>query len=155
MEVWTKVPNETDYEVSNHGRARNKKGKILKEFLTNGYSAVGFKDGGRYVHRLVARLYCPRGEDHEQVNHKDCDRTNNHWSNLEWCTPSENCWHYVSQGRGAQKPYHLIDPEGNEHTGVNLNALCREHNLQQPNLKNVNNGRRRMHKGWTRGGVHV
>jgi hypothetical protein len=48
------------------------------------------------VHRLVAiHFISPQPPDHiflghYEVNHKDMDRSNNHWSNLEWVTHSEN-----------------------------------------------------------------
>lgn len=46
------------------------------------------------VHRLVLMTYAPvEGMDELHVNHKDGDPTNNHLSNLEWCTPSENNTH--------------------------------------------------------------
>jgi len=44
-----------------------------------------------YAHTLVALKYigAPSGLKFE-VNHKDCDRMNNHYSNLEWVTHSQN-----------------------------------------------------------------
>lgn len=68
----------------------------------NGYLYYTFKDGSReYAHRLVAESYIFHiPKDGEQVNHKDYDRLNNNWSNLEWVTPAENNSHaYERQGR--------------------------------------------------------
>lgn len=42
------------------------------------------------VHRLVARKYigvCPEGKE---VSHKDGNKMNNHWTNLEYLTHAEN-----------------------------------------------------------------
>lgn len=63
-----------------------------------GYSYVDlYFEGGKkefwLVHRLVAKLFVQNPENLPQVNHKDGDRSNNHYSNLEWVSASENQKH--------------------------------------------------------------
>ncbi len=51
-----------------------------------------------FGHRLVAIHYIPNPKKLEQVNHKDGKKRHNHYSNLEWCTASENMKHAVRTG---------------------------------------------------------
>lgn len=57
-----------------------------------------------YVHRVVARHFLENPESYSQVNHKDCNKSNNHVDNLEWISPSENINHSHASGR-MQKRY--------------------------------------------------
>jgi hypothetical protein len=47
--------------------------------------------------------HIPNPDNKPEVNHKDGDKSNNHVSNLEWCTPAENVEHSVALGL-AQYP---------------------------------------------------
>jgi len=107
MEVWKDVKGyELLYQVSNYGRVMRLSGsprclrnRILKnKKKPNGYLFVCLcngMDNGKYyhVHRLVAAAFIPNPENKPQVNHIDCEKTNNHASNLEWVTQSENQKH--------------------------------------------------------------
>ena len=60
------------------------------------------KDKYYRVHRIVARAFCPKPEhlkdvpyEELQVNHKDGNKRNNNWWNLEWCTDLENKLHAI------------------------------------------------------------
>ena len=60
-----------------------------------------YKNGRRksyQIHRLVAITYIPNPNGLPQVNHKDGNSLNNHVSNLEWVTQSENMQHGIKLG---------------------------------------------------------
>lgn len=93
------------YDISEFGKikSRFKGGRILKNYLShNGYEFVrlykNFKYKNYRVNRLVAEYFIPNPENKPQVNHKDGNKSNNHVSNLEWCTASENIRHALKNG---------------------------------------------------------
>ena len=91
--MWISISE--NYEASEDGHIRNKKtGRVLKEFVgKDGYLRTQFDGKSRTVHRVIATTYIPAEPDKPFVNHKDGDKQNNHVSNLEWCTRSENMKH--------------------------------------------------------------
>ena len=62
-----------------------------------GYKTVRlYKDGKtytKYLHRLIAENFIPNESNKSQVNHKNGNKTDNWYENLEWVTPSENVQH--------------------------------------------------------------
>lgn len=74
--------------------------------LVNGYPTVSLKNGKQRrsirVHTLVAQAFIPNPRNKPEVNHIDRVKTNNHVSNLEWCTRKENVAHAVATGAYAK-----------------------------------------------------
>lgn len=122
MEIWVEIQGyEGLYEVSNYGQVRaleriitNKHGKpqrypskLLKFDVSDSgtskyYRVTLCKNHSTkkyFVHRLVAVAFIPNEDNKPCINHIDNDGTNNHPSNLEWCTHSENILHAQKQGR--------------------------------------------------------
>jgi len=107
-EIWRAHPDIVGVEVSTFGNVRTLdrvissengtrflKGRVLKQHDNgNGYLQVNIRINGKrifkLVHRLVAQIYIPNPDNLPQVNHLDCDRTNNNVENLEFCTASYN-----------------------------------------------------------------
>ena len=52
----------------------------------------------KYIHRLVASHFIENPYDKKVVNHIDCDKSNNHITNLEWVTTLENIRHAMTIG---------------------------------------------------------
>ena len=53
-----------------------------------------------FAHTLVALKYCSSGwRPGLEVDHKDCNKANNHWSNLQWVTHSYNILKTYRDGR--------------------------------------------------------
>lgn len=90
-----------NYQISNLGNAKNKiTGKILKLSVDgNGYLGCTVSMGRRglfkriRIHRAVAELFIDNLNNFKQVNHKDGNKKNNCYLNLEWCTSKENVQH--------------------------------------------------------------
>ena len=104
-----------EYQISNNGDVkslnrivkhrdglRNISERILKISVSRGYKFIAlFKNGkGKsfLIHRLVAEAFIKNPENKPQVNHIDGNKLNNHVSNLEWCTSSENGIHAYKTG---------------------------------------------------------
>jgi len=119
-EIWLPIRGyEDSYLISNFGNIKslprevvfmtsNQFGVYLVTRLTRGKLHTNFPHRRGYpyitlyhkgtpkkfsVHRLVAEHFIPNPNNHPEVNHKDGQRHNNHFSNLEWCTSSQNQLH--------------------------------------------------------------
>ena len=68
-----------------------------------------------YVHRLVAEAFIPNPENLSDVDHIDCNKSNNHVSNLRWVSREENmARNRLPEGTiRKRKSYYIADGEGN------------------------------------------
>lgn len=57
------------------------------------------------VHRAVAMAWCEGYLPKLPVNHKDCNKLNNHYTNLEWVTHKQNMAHSVKCGLRTGKKH--------------------------------------------------
>ena len=123
-EIFRKIPNDKNHEISNYGRIRIigrlkidkykrrliRNTKILKPNVNrDGYVYVS---GSRYKpHVLVLETFDCLRPDKKCCNHKDGNKLNNHISNLEWVTWSENMKHAwangLNKGRSKLKSYEV------------------------------------------------
>lgn len=158
QEVWKDIPEYKGfYQASNLGQIRSvdrrisqlanggktrftytKKGKILSQEKQNGgYLVVSICVNNRRkvctVHRLVASAFIENPNGHEEVNHRDGDKTNNRVENLEWLSRSENLKHSYRtlKRKGNRKPIICIETkrvyssckEASDKTGINVSSI--------------------------------
>lgn len=102
--AWKEVKGyEGLYLVSEHGEVYSYfSKKILKHSVRDGYHGICLCNNGKYyrpgVHRLVALNFIPNPNNLPVINHIDGDKSNNHYSNLEWCTVLHNNIHAYITG---------------------------------------------------------
>lgn len=126
-EIWKSLQGVSGVEVSTFGRVRTLdrvvsgkngtrfiKGRVLKQFNDkDGYLQVSIqinrKRNTKRVHQLVAQTFISNPDNLPQVNHKDCDRTNNNVENLEWCDNSYNVQYREKFGEAQNKPVLAIN----------------------------------------------
>ena len=106
-----------------HKYKQFRQNKVLK-FISNtyGYLFVNLyknnKSKMHTIHNLVAQHFIPNINNKEQINHIDGDKKNNHVSNLEWCTNSENIKHAydnnLMNSDHIRKPIKIIKDDFNK-----------------------------------------
>ena len=97
MEIFKVIEEFPEYQISNLGNIKNRKGELMvvgKRKSNSGYYQVRFyKDNKyyyRYIHRMMAIAFIPNPNKYLEINHKDEARDNNMVHNLEWCDRSYN-----------------------------------------------------------------
>lgn len=134
-EQWKDVVGWEDrYEVSNFGNVKSKsylkhtanmhgpmsfmtRPKVMSQVVNpGGYLAIDLRKNKTratgLIHRLVATAFLENPDNLPIVNPKDSDRTNNRYSNLEWCTQQHNVQHSYDSGSNSNKgddhPCHIF-----------------------------------------------
>ena len=90
------IDNQKCWQVSSHGRICNTRGTVTHgSFAASGYRAVKISGSHFFVHHLVVFAFHGPSQNPLawQVNHLDGNRSNNHCSNLERVTRSQNMRH--------------------------------------------------------------
>lgn len=94
--------NPDNYLISNYGHIYSiRRDKILKSQLsTTGYYYTACGANNRiYNHRGVAAIYVDGYDEiHNCVNHKNGDKLDDYYKNLEWVTKAENNTHAYNTG---------------------------------------------------------
>lgn len=157
-----KHPN---YGVSEDGRVINfSTGKVLQA-NRNGHNYLLFNAGAKFklsIHRQVALLYVPNPNNYPVVNHKDGNKQNNNYSNLEWTTSSGNSQHAFDMGlckpvglgkfgklNVRSKPVLQLTKEGVLiREWESANQATREKGFNDGTISMACNGKLKSHKGF-------
>ena len=162
MELWITIDEFPNYEVSSEGRVRNKNTRLLLKpsLNSNGYPIVVLSDGHnnrktRTVHRLVATAFydCPN-KNILVVDHIDGNKSNNHVSNLEFCTSGEN--NLRAYAAGLKKPARPYNQSNNVSVRVvetgeiysSINACARAIGANRRHIGDCLSGRIKSHHGF-------
>lgn len=164
MEVWKDIQGyEGRYQISNKGRVKGlpinekfcKRSEeiVLKPFVCgSGYQEVILSlDGQRkpkLIHRMVAEAFLPNPTEKREVNHKDGNKLNNEYTNLDWVTPSENIIHSYAKLPHKKYSRKVVCVETNE-TLDSLKEAAQKYGLQLPLVWKCCNGKQK-----TTGGYH-
>lgn len=123
IELWADIKDyESIYQISNHGRIKSLERVFTKSIkghkqsisvstpelirinADKEYPQTSLWRNGKAkwvtIHRLVAIHFVPNPHNYKYVLHKDDNKKNPHWSNLEWGTQSQNVLDCISRGRG-------------------------------------------------------
>ena len=153
-EIWKALPSVPEIEVSTLGRVRSVKGHYYKNHpINNGYMNVRIQIDGKWttklVHRLVAQTFIPNPNNWPEVNHKDCDRTNNNAGNLNWCTHQENIAYRDKYGKALSRPVFAINLKTHEVSHFHSqNEAGRVLGVLQQSINKVTKGSRNQAGGY-------
>ena len=120
------------------------------QIMKNGYKkcALGL------VHRIVAEAFLDEPSNKDwTVNHKDGNKLNNHYSNLEWISHSDNVKHWIYSDRGIGTKLHPIEVHktNGEYVGVfkSKQEASFELGLHKSTVTDVIKGRLKSTGGYT------
>lgn len=147
VEHWKKIIN-TKHEVSNLGRVRNEKGKILKGNInSNGYHRVIQK----LTHLLVANAFIenPYPEKFNIVNHKNCNKLDNRVENLEWIDKKGNAEHAIINRLTYTRTVEQYNIDTGETIKIfnSIAEAARELNIGRRNISACARGRQKSVEG--------
>jgi hypothetical protein len=145
-----------DYSVTEDGVITSHKygkNKILKQYLnSNGYLCVKADNKQQKVHSLVASKYVDGYSDLcNTVNHKDGNKLNNHYSNLEWVSRKDNLYHAMDNGLHAWGRSGVIGTSIKDGSNLFFASIAEaaRNGFTQPNISKCLAGQRKVCKGYT------
>lgn len=128
------------------------KERWLKPSLCNGYLVLLLGRGKKNYHRvhhLVALTFLEKIPGKKFINHKDGNKLNNHFSNLEWCTNLENIKHAWENGFSFKKlisDAEIIEMIKLRNQGMLYNDIAKKYNLRRETVSNIIRKKGRFNK---------
>lgn len=119
------------YLISNYGNVYSKYTGTMRKLCENddGYYYVRLWRNGKakyaLIHRLVAMAFVPNDDPENKtvINHKDGNKKNNYYKNLEWCDVRHNTIH--SYRLGLQKPIRGSRHGRSKYNEEQIHEVCR------------------------------
>nr|DAT71078.1 MAG TPA: chromosome partitioning protein [Caudoviricetes sp.] len=148
------------YLVDEEGNIFNEAGRTISTREDkNGYIVVNlYNEEGKQqtykVHRLVATEFCENDnpELKTQINHKDENKQNNYYKNLEWVTPAYNINYGLRTEKAIsnrKKPIIVRNVNTNDVIKFeSLNSASRVLGLDEARLSDILNNKRKTTNGY-------
>lgn len=144
----------TSYKIYSDGKIWS---SITNKFLKENISSKGYyytflyhknKKYRVFNHILIAQYFVNKDNPLKNiVNHKDGNKKNNHYTNLEWCTYSENLLHAyrnnLRQIKFSDETLILICEDIIK--GVCHSHICEKYNISKSTLSGILNHKTRKH----------
>ncbi len=138
----TKIDDEGYYwitmsgEVYHYNRNRDKTNTLVPYKDSSGYDNVKIHGKNERVHRLVANAFVYNPNGYNEVHHKDGDKSNNCFCNLQWiCRQKHMSKHFgkpvAAFDKNTKLLYYFFDSAADAGRQLNINAsgirdCCRE-----------------------------
>lgn len=155
--MWKVIQQYPNYMINEQGEVFSLyHNKILKPKTSRGYThVVLMRNGIRHnllVHRLVANEFVENPKGLPCVNHKDENKTNNHASNLEWCSYQYNNTYrqrHINAGKKLRKAVSQFDDNGNL-VGIydSARAASKATGIREQGIARAARGERKTCKGF-------
>lgn len=105
---------------------------------------------------MVAKHFCDGYKDNLVVNHKDGNKLNNNYENLEWVTRSENDLHAFRLDLRKPNPaqfkhkIEMYDIKTDQTIKIyeNVQVCCDDNHVSRSNIYNCCNGKQNTCKGY-------
>ena len=154
------------YQISNYGNVKSidrivhgtsdyfQKGIVLKKSNNKRYDFVRLSYSGEskihYIHELVATYFVDNPNNYTCINHKDENKTNNYYENLEWCTQKYNANYGSRNKRIAEKLSTKVAriKDGKIDKIYNSQADAQKDGFLQSQISKCCNGILKTHRGY-------
>jgi hypothetical protein len=166
-EVWRDIEGqEGKYQISSYGNVRslnritvygdNKgeyhtiQGKDLNPTKSGSYLTIGIGGKTISVHTLVAKTFCKGYKDGLVCNHKDGNKFNNYYKNLEWVTQTQNIKHAKKLGLNCKgeeigasklKEHEVITIKKLLQENISASKIARVYNVSKGSIHNIKKGK--------------
>ena len=152
MEIWKYIKGfDNLYQISNYGRIKsfhNNDVNIINGYITKyGYKVITLRNKNKlsikFIHRLVAEYFIDNLNPtiYTSVNHKDENKLNNKFDNLEWCTPKYNCNYGTRNDKISTPVYQFTKDNIFIRKWDSANKAAKTLNINKGNIINCCRGR--------------